>query len=75
MSRLHARFDLDALPEEAAVYLFARRFGLRMEVLYVGKGLSLRKRIKQQLNNTGAKSRRRVGNRRARPDHSFHGER
>jgi hypothetical protein len=51
MSRLHERFDLDVLPNEAAIYLFARRFGLRMEVLYVGKATSLRKRIKQQLNN------------------------
>lgn len=51
MSRLHERFDLDALPDHAAIYMFARRFGLRMEVLYVGKATSLRKRIKQQLNN------------------------
>lgn len=51
MSRLHEHFDLDQLPEDAAVYMFARRFGLRLEVLYVGKATSLRKRIKQQLNN------------------------
>jgi len=51
MSRLHQRFDLEALPAEPAVYLFARRFGLRLEILYVGKATSLRHRIKQQLNN------------------------
>lgn len=51
MTRLHERFDLEVLPDEAAIYLFARRFGLRMQVLYVGKATALRKRIKQQLNN------------------------
>lgn len=51
MSRLHERFDLDQLPDEPAIYMFARRFGLTIEILYVGKALSLRKRIKQQLNN------------------------
>jgi hypothetical protein len=51
MSRLHERFDLDLLPADPAIYLFARRFGLRMQVLYVGKATSLRSRIKQQLNN------------------------
>ncbi|HYC93357.1 MAG TPA: GIY-YIG nuclease family protein [Thermoanaerobaculia bacterium] len=51
MTRLHARFDPAELPDEPAVYLFARRFGLRMEVLYVGKATSLRRRIRQQLNN------------------------
>jgi hypothetical protein len=51
MSRLHERFEFDELPDQAAIYLFVRRFGLRTEVLYVGKATSLRKRIKQQLNN------------------------
>lgn len=51
MSRLHQRFDLEELPAAPAVYLFARRFGLRLEILYVGKATSLRHRIKQQLNN------------------------
>ena len=51
MSRLHEHFALDLLPDEPAIYMFARRFGLRLEVLYVGKATSLRKRIKQQLNN------------------------
>jgi hypothetical protein len=51
MSRLHERFDLELVPDEPAIYMFARRFGLRMEILYVGKAGSLRKRIKQQFNN------------------------
>jgi len=51
VSRLHKLFDLDTLPREPAIYLFARRFGSRLEVLYVGKATSLRSRIKQQLNN------------------------
>jgi hypothetical protein len=51
MTRLYQCFELEVLPDEPAIYLFARRFGLRMEVLYVGKATSLRKRIKQQLNN------------------------
>jgi hypothetical protein len=51
VSRLHSDFDLDALPREPAVYLFARCFGKSTEVLYVGKATSLRSRIKQQFNN------------------------
>lgn len=51
VSRLYRVFDLDSLPREPAIYLFARSFGGRMEVLYVGKATSLRSRIKQQLNN------------------------
>ena len=51
MTRLHEHFDLTELPDAPAIYLFARRFGIRMEVLYVGKATSLRRRIKQQLNN------------------------
>lgn len=51
VSRLYRSFDLDALPREAAIYLFVRCFGSSMEVLYVGKATSLRSRIKQQLNN------------------------
>jgi hypothetical protein len=50
MSRLHERFDLNEVPDESAVYLFARRFGL-LKVLYVGKANSPGRRIKQQLNN------------------------
>jgi hypothetical protein len=51
VSRLHTRFDVEELPVEPAIYLFARRFGVRLEVLYVGKAKSLRGRIKQQFNN------------------------
>ena len=51
MSRLHERFDLELLPDEPAIYMLARRFGLRLEILYVGKAGSLRRRIRQQLNN------------------------
>jgi hypothetical protein len=51
VSRLHRDFDLDELPRDPAIYLFARCFGTRTEVLYVGKAMSLRSRIKQQFNN------------------------
>lgn len=51
MTRLHERLEVEELPDEAAIYVFARRFGLRLEVLYVGKATSLRRRIRQQLNN------------------------
>ena len=51
VSRMHEQFDFDELPAEAAIYIFARRFGLSVEALYVGKATSLRNRIKQQLNN------------------------
>ncbi|HEX8616125.1 MAG TPA: hypothetical protein VF911_00955 [Thermoanaerobaculia bacterium] len=44
-------FDVDVLPEEAGVYLFGRRFGPKLSVLYVGKAKVLRTRIGQQLNN------------------------
>jgi hypothetical protein len=43
--------ELDSLTEEPGVYIFARRFGKSLEPLYVGKGTSLRSRIRQQLNN------------------------
>jgi hypothetical protein len=51
VSRLHKTFDVDDLPTAPAIYLFARRFGSAVEVLYVGKARSLRSRIRQQLNN------------------------
>lgn len=44
-------FDCDVLPAEAAIYIFARRFGENMEAIYVGKAEVLRSRIRQQLNN------------------------
>jgi hypothetical protein len=43
MSRLHECFDLEELPPEPAIYLFARQFGRSMKVLYVGQANSLRK--------------------------------
>lgn len=44
-------FDIDLLPSEPAIYIFARRFGSKIGVLYVGKAEVLRSRIRQQLNN------------------------
>ena len=44
-------FDFDVLPDDAGVYLFGRRFGPKLSVLYVGKAGVLRTRIRQQLNN------------------------
>jgi hypothetical protein len=44
-------FDLDILPDEPGIYIFARRFGPKVTPLYVGKAEVLRTRIRQQLNN------------------------
>jgi hypothetical protein len=44
-------FNFDLVPDEAGVYIFARRFGPKISVLYVGKAGLLRVRIRQQLNN------------------------
>ena len=44
-------FDLGVLPEEAGVYIFARRFGAKITAIYVGRAEVLRVRIRQQLNN------------------------
>ena len=44
-------FDFEVLPEEAGVYIFARRFGSKVTAIYVGKAEVLRVRIRQQLNN------------------------
>ncbi|MBI1760267.1 MAG: hypothetical protein HYR56_02420 [Acidobacteria bacterium] len=43
--------DLGELPETSGIYLFARRHGQSVHILYIGKALNLRARIKQQLNN------------------------
>jgi hypothetical protein len=44
--------ELDSISESPGIYLFGRRFGRSLGVLYVGKATnSLRSRIKQQLNN------------------------
>jgi len=42
--------DLDSIPEDPGIYLFARRLGTRVHVIYVGRAASIRKRIAQQLN-------------------------
>ena len=43
--------DFESLPDGPGVYVFARVHGESVCPLYVGKALSLRKRIDQQLNN------------------------
>lgn len=44
--------NLEQIPEESGLYLFAREHGDSASVLYVGQALNLRSRIKQQLNAT-----------------------
>ena len=44
--------DLDNLPDEPGLYVFGRRYGARLEALYVGKAKNIRSRVKQQLNNS-----------------------
>jgi hypothetical protein len=43
--------DITAIPDVPGIYIFARRFGDRVEALYVGKANSIRRRIKAQFNN------------------------
>lgn len=43
--------EWDSLPDHPGIYVFARRFGDTVTPLYVGKALSLRGRVRQQLNN------------------------
>ncbi len=43
--------DLSDIPEGSGIYLFARRHGKTVSILYIGKALNLRTRIKSQLNN------------------------
>jgi hypothetical protein len=43
--------DLNCVPEDAGVYIFARRFAEILYPLYVGQAGSLRYRVRQQLNN------------------------
>lgn len=45
------RADLAQVPATAGVYVFYRNYGSSFEVLYVGKALNLRHRIKVQMNN------------------------
>jgi hypothetical protein len=43
--------DLKRLPDDAGIYVFARRFGQSIAPLYIGQSSSLRKRIDFQLGN------------------------
>lgn len=43
--------DLDSLPPEAGVYVFAREWGIGFEALYIGKANNIRSRVRGQLNN------------------------
>jgi len=42
---------LDELPDRDGVYVFGRRFDKSFEALYVGMAISIRARVKNQLNN------------------------
>ncbi|QDU66748.1 GIY-YIG nuclease family protein [Engelhardtia mirabilis] len=48
---LEYAIDIDLVPREPGVYIFARRWGARYEALYVGKARRLRGRIQSHLNN------------------------
>ena len=43
--------NLDKLPGTSGIYVFARKYGTRVEALYVGKAIIIRSRIKTQLRN------------------------
>jgi hypothetical protein len=43
--------NLAKLPCRPGVYVFGRRWGNGFEALYVGKGISIRNRVKGQFNN------------------------
>ena len=43
--------DLESIPREAGVYIFARRYNRSFEALYVGRSNNIRGRIKQHLNS------------------------
>src|SRR5690349_3358553 len=43
--------DFDLIPDGPGVYIFSRQFGETVAPLYVGQGLNMRSRIKQQFNN------------------------
>ena len=43
--------DLQHIPDDAGVYIFARRFGQTIAPLYIGQSSSLRKRIDFQFGN------------------------
>jgi hypothetical protein len=52
-SKLNLIYSLDEerLPDEAGVYVFARRWAHDFEALYVGKAQNIRVRVTQHLNN------------------------
>jgi len=43
--------DVDKVPDSAGVYVFGRRWGKKIEAVYVGKGTNIRSRVKGQFNN------------------------
>ncbi len=43
--------ELSKLPQTSGIYIFGRRWGRDIEVLYIGKANNIRKRAKSQLNN------------------------
>ncbi len=43
--------DPTELPDAPGIYLFGRRFGSGLEVLYVGQAKRIRSRVKGQMNN------------------------
>ena len=43
---------LGKLPDEPGLYVFGRRFGNSFEALYVGKAKTIRRRVRNQLNNS-----------------------
>jgi hypothetical protein len=42
---------LEKVPEAAGIYIFGRKFGKKVEALYVGKAANIRRRIKGHFNN------------------------
>ena len=43
--------DVERLPTQSGLYIFARRFGRSIEALYVGKAGFLRRRVRTQFKN------------------------
>ncbi|MAM71771.1 MAG: hypothetical protein CMP91_11590 [Gammaproteobacteria bacterium] len=43
--------DLDLIPSEPGIYIFARKWGKSYEALYIGKSGKLKVRMKRHLNN------------------------
>jgi hypothetical protein len=51
LNLIYSCLDLECIPNNPGVYVFARKFGAAIAPLYVGQALSLRSRICQQFNN------------------------